>query len=92
MGDAWMLMKMFGAAQHDAVFEALHDFVQNNHRDRKAAMIFTASAGGAAVQFVYDGPSPPSGAWGTKFQALLGAKPAGRKMAYTGIVSVFCWY
>jgi hypothetical protein len=82
-----MLMKNFNSTYHDAVFEALHELVQNNHKDPKAALIFTAAGGGVVVQFVYDGPSPPNGAWGSKFEKLLAEKQGGLKVPYPTIVS-----
>jgi hypothetical protein len=90
-GDVWAGFKMFAYKDRDLVFEALADFVENNHKNQKAAIIFASGFGSsdiltAGMLLVYDGPSPPKGAFG-KFEDIPCQISLGTSMKYTTLVS-----
>ncbi|KAF1987396.1 FAD-binding domain-containing protein [Aulographum hederae CBS 113979] len=69
VGKIWAGIRMYGAQQQKEVFEGLHDFIEKNNVNKKAAIIFTASptakgSDGYRVFFFYDGPTPPNGTFG----------------------------
>jgi hypothetical protein len=73
------------ANQKDAVYAALQDFIQNNEKDPKAAIIFLFIGGMYQIMQVYDGLKPPKGAFG-KFEDIPAILDFGKTMPYTDIV------
>jgi len=89
-GDIWAGFKMFAYKDREKVFEALADFVENNHKNQKAAIIFASGFGEsdlltAGMLLVYDGPSPPKGAF-RKFEDIPCQLSLGTSMRYTTLV------
>jgi hypothetical protein len=66
MTNAWGGLRAYAAADRAAVFAGLADFVENNHKDPNAAVIFTSGMGSVSVMFVYlgGGTPPPENAFG----------------------------
>jgi hypothetical protein len=89
MGQAWGGLRGYTGASQSALYAALADFVENNHKDPKAAIIFTAgNALGSPVYsvfFCYDGPTPPKGAFG-KFEGIKASFDTTKTMRYLDIV------
>jgi hypothetical protein len=69
----------------EALFEALADFVENNHEDPKAAIIFTSGIGDPSLSFVYFGPNPPKGAF-RKFENISPMTDSTATQSYLDIV------
>src|ERR1700760_950769 len=87
MGQVWGGIRAYGPWDRIKVFEALADFVENNHKDPKAAVIFMSGMGTTQLAMVYDGPVPPKGAFG-KFETLTPMMDLARTMAYTDLVGI----
>lgn len=75
MGKVWGGYRLYsGMSNKDAIHTAFHEFVQNNEKDPKAAIILNheQAVGGLAgfmIFFFYDGEKPPKGAFG-KFEDI----------------------
>jgi hypothetical protein len=93
MGQAWGGLRGYTSASQEALYAALADFVENNHKDTKAAIIFTAAnALGSpfyTVFFCYDGPTPPKGAFG-KFEDIKASFDTTKTTRYLDIVRLLC--
>ncbi|KAF2396177.1 FAD-binding domain-containing protein [Trichodelitschia bisporula] len=85
IGPVWSGTKAYAAKDREAVFEALADFVENNHKDPKAAIIFTSGLGSASLMQFYDGPTPPKGAFG-KFENLKATMDVGKTQSYADVI------
>jgi hypothetical protein len=86
IGQIWGGIRVYNGKQRTQVFDALADFIQNNHKDPKAAMIYTSGGGQVICQFFYNGTTPPAGAFG-KFEALKPSVDYIRTMSYPDLVS-----
>jgi hypothetical protein len=87
IGPVWGGDRSYAAADRVKVFEGFADFVENNHKDPKAAVIFTAMRDAApTVTFVYFGATPPPGAFG-KLGDIKPSKDGAKTTTYPAIVS-----
>jgi hypothetical protein len=72
-----------------ALYAALADFVENNHKDPKAAIIFTTGniigIPTYTMFYCYDGPTPPKGAFG-KFENIKATIDTTKSQRYVDIV------
>jgi hypothetical protein len=88
--NAWGGLRLYTSSAQKALWAALADFVDNNHKDPKAAIIFTAAnvlgSPGYTVFFCYDGPTPPKGAFG-KFEDIKATMDTTKSQRYINIVS-----
>jgi hypothetical protein len=91
MGQAWGGLRGYTGASQVDLYAALADFVENNHKDPKAAIIFTAgNALGSPVYsvfFCYDGATPPKGAF-RKFEDIKASFDTTKTTRYLDIVRI----
>ena len=85
MGPVWGGMRTYDPKDRSRVFNALADFIENNHKDPNAAIIFTSGLGSASVAFVYFGATPPKGAFG-KFEDIKATLDTCQTTTYESIV------
>jgi FAD/FMN-containing dehydrogenase len=91
IGNVWGGERSWAAKDAAAVFEGFADFVENNHKDPKAAVIFTANGGATSAQMVYfDEKPPPPNAFG-KLGAVKASKDSTKMTTYPAIVSAAPW-
>ncbi|KAF1814152.1 FAD-binding domain-containing protein [Eremomyces bilateralis CBS 781.70] len=74
IGKVWGGIRVYAGWAEQEVFAALHDFIANNHKDPKAAVILTSTKLVSDVEtyiifFFYDAPEAPKGAFG-KFEDI----------------------
>jgi len=96
IGQVWGGMCTFDDSQSDKMYAALHNFMANGEKDRKAAIIFSDLVLSAGLKTkllfaFYDGPTPPETGPFADFFKIPAITCLPRTQKYSELVRVAWW-